>query len=406
MCTLRWVFVSVLMAALAGPALAATYDVSCLAPPYSGVQSAVDAAKLSPDPFNFIRINGSCVEKVIITSMKNLTIQKHPAAATYAIKSPDLLGSAVINITDSFNIKIWDLTLDGNGVASLVSAGSSQQVELRNVTLTNGGAGLMCTDGSWCRVNMQPGDTAAFSALNSPAVTAYNGARVSFGNTGTTITITDTRGGIDARSASQVMIGGTWSITNQRPNATGISIESAGLTQSSCPPAGNYNQISTAVIGLGVVHGGTALLSCALRIENNKAAVVAMMNASLRLGGAPGEVVIRNNTDSAEPLRPGGVVVSDTSAAILTQVTITGNQIAGVLARNNAMVTVVGSTLTGNLGDGVLVTRRSALYLPIASTWGANTGKDLVCTVQGTGFGNSAGIAKKRMDCRDFEEIP
>ena len=59
-------------------------------------------------------------------------------------------------------------------------------------------------------------------------------------------------------------------------------------------------------------------------------------------------------------------------------------------------------------GTGVLVTQRSALqFLPgPGATISGNGAHDLVCSIQGTAYGDASGIPHKQIDCKSFEQFP
>ena len=126
-------------------ALAESYPVTCPA----NIQATVDliAATLPNGP-NEITVEGTCVGRVVIKSLKNLTIRAGESGG--GISTTDINSAVIVNISDSFNIKIWDLVLDGNGYAGGIGVNSSQQVEAQKVPRGS----LKVSSGGRCHLTM------------------------------------------------------------------------------------------------------------------------------------------------------------------------------------------------------------------------------------------------------------
>lgn len=385
---------------------------------YTSVHEALDSITSPSDKVigHVIRVEGICEDDyAVIGSFKNLRLEGAGSPGPHGIKAPVGYSAAVVNITDSFNVRVEGLLLNGNGTASIIGVGSSQQVEVAKTALLNGTTGLSCRNGSYCIVD-RISDGSTFTNLTGAAVTAESGSLIDFepGITPTTLaTISSTKGGIHVFGNSQVIAYGSWnmSLASASPDGLSVGIWVVGSRFDFRGPCGARSYISGGDRGIRVQESGNINYPCLLTIQGTKMAVEIAHSSAANLGGATGALTIQNNTDPANPRIPGGLVVTDGSVADLKGALISGNQLAGVYTRNNGMITLTGNTITGNLGDGVLVTQRSTVWLDHrtapANSINGNSGKDLSCTVQGTAFGDASGIATKaKLDCKTFEALP
>lgn len=390
---------------VAGTATAADYYVDCSTTP-DGVTAAIGTISSTlPNGPNRIFVQGNCSGRAVILGLRNLTIQGDGPGS--GIKSPDQNSAAIVNIADSFNIKIWNLTLDGNGYAGGIGVNGSQQVEVNNVTIQNGDAGVLCNNNSYCKISPM-GGAVTISHMARYGIAASGNSIVDIGNTGSTLAIEDTGGGIVLGGGSRAYMTGSWSILDMRTDGSGVLADGINLFASELGFRGGCGSgtVSGAKVAINVSDNSTFTYGCPLTIENNKQGLTVRHSSVAHIGGG-GTTAIRNNSGGTEAQKWGGVVVTDGSAMTLTAAQISGNQTAGVYVRNNAMATLISNTITGNNGDGVLTTQRSAVWLmenAPANTISGNTGKDLVCTVQGTAFGNASGAGKTA--CPQFEKIP
>jgi hypothetical protein len=100
-------------------------------------------------------------------------------------------------------------------------------------------------------------------------------------------------------------------------------------------------------------------------------------------------------------------VVKQGAVASLAGTTVSNNLGIGVQLINDATGSISGAAqILNNAGTGVLVTQRSALQLLPGATISGNGAKDLVCSIQGTAYGDASSIPHKQIDCKSFEQFP
>lgn len=107
---------------------------------------------------------------------------------------------------------------------------------------------------------------------------------------------------------------------------------------------------------------------------------------------------------------PEPVTITDSAMGIVaegrSQVNIDGNFSIGSM-KTNATGSISGAAqILNNVGAGVLVTQRSALQLLPGATISGNGTHDLVCSIQGTAYGDASSIPHKLIDCKSFEQFP
>ena len=339
-------------------------------------------------------ISGICNGPIIIRGFRDLNISGTSGAVA---KIQGGTGS-VVNITASENVTLSNLSIDGGGSSGLIAANHSKEVKVYAATLENGTSGVICEFGSWCWVwdvdfkNISGNAiwAAGQSQFDVGVVTSYSSEPVAITNSGV---------GIKAQERSQVDINGNFSIASMNTNAVGIDVSSAQVRTMNC--SGTKSVIG-ARQGVNVSGNGEFIANCPLTIQGNSTGITAGASY-VNLGDS---VSIEGNGTSGQPGGPGGILARDGAVVTLAGSKVKNNFGIGMLLSNNVTGSISGAAeILDNGGMGILVTRRSALQLAPGYSISGNGTADLVCSVQGTAYGDASGIAKKGLDCRTFEQI-
>lgn len=358
------------------------------------LQAAVDQLKSTdPNGPNTITVSGVCKERaVIIESLRNLTIEGDGSAV---IMPDDNWRPVVVAVVDSFNVTLKRLTITGASFDPpyLLHVRGSQDVEVEDATLTNGGTGVFV-------------DTHSDVTLSS--ITAADntiGVRVDHNSTAdlqSTTVITGSATGLRAANRSTVSISGLLTIDNVTGSGYGINAEQSGVTITGC---GTGSSIRRAMTGLGAIHGSISV-TCPLSVEDNTS--YGALGGSFSLSG--GAIVQRNGATLPNPEPHGrGVFVFGGEELAVQNAKIIDNYGAGIEVNRGSNAMIVGATVTGNRGEGIRLTE-----LSVAGFWvipsgppnvvSGNTDDDIVCDASSHGYGIRPAAAK--IKCPTFNWRP
>lgn len=398
---LTLLLVSVCLIPITGLANDVTVGCAGASGTYSSVTMALNALHAISNRNHTITISGTCAERVDVTDFENVSlIGTEGAKITYGPNTPTW--APRIQVTLSKNIKITGLDIQGGNSRPVIQV-SDSTVNIEGCTIEGGGDGVATNGNS--RVN-----------IAGSVIQDNQGAGVSAGNNSSVeISGFKERKALIQRNGSGVVASGGSSVSvlshtdvldnlyygvdvhdnlYYGVNAVGGNVVFGGNGQTRI--ANNARGVTTR--GGAVSGGGNGVLL----IENNRevgveswlGGSILLMNATIDNNGGP---------TSSLPFT-AGVAVHVNSTAFFFNVTIRNSPVTGLLVRDNASVSLSGSTVTGNGADGIRIETLSGVrFRGAPSTVTGNSGSDLVCDSDTYVVGGSlANVGKHK--CAQFNK--
>lgn len=344
--------------------------VGCTGAPGGGYDFTTLGAALGflhsiPNVNHIITVSGTCAENLYMDNFENIDIGGAGNAVLTEIPSRNILF-----IANSRNIKIRNLIFRGRKTASasaVIFNDSTGTIE--NCTIEQSNNGVQATGiarvtiiNSIIQDNMNNG---VFAGDNAVVVIGRNLPAES-------ITIQGNANGISAGGSSMVNIGG--SITIQGNVICGVTAVGGNVSFGGLGPI----LITDNLRGMAVMAGHISQNSSNFVVRNNTdIGISAFEGGVVSLKGS----IIENNgsLNSAFP-GPANMIINVGASALLQNVTIRNSPVTGLIVRENSVALVIGTTITGNQGDGVQVDTLSGIrFQNSMSTITGNEKRDLVC---------------------------
>ena len=354
------------------PLSAATVVVDCSgATPgaFTTISSAL--ATLNDSGPNTINVTGTCNEALQIQYRDRLIIEGSPSAEVHAP------AGIVVNVVHSRGLILRRLTVTGGGRGVYVRAQS--EATLDGVTITNGGNALV--------VDTQ-------SSLSAGGPNAVNA-----------VAITNNGFGVTLDGATFTAFGNV-SIDNN--NGTGIDAEASRVTflgkQSATAPGGPNSVSGNASHGI-FAHGGTTLDFRGQNALNGNAlnAILGFENTNVDVIGNPGF------TTTMDGNHRGGLALIFNASGRATNAVVTNNGSttdplsSGITCSNASSIIVSGTTISGTIGPGVIVTAGGMTRIASTSFSGNSAAPIQLLTggILELQDGNSYAGADPVVDCDD-----
>ncbi len=356
---------------------------------YSSIGSAV--ASVTPGVVGKrLIVSGVCKEKVTIQNHVGLTLEGTPGASLELPDGPIDRHPQTLNIRESDSIAVRNLPVRGRtNFTGAVSIWNSRQVELRDLTIENGGGaeGGVWVVGSFgvMLINTTIQNNSTGIRVDGPASATLQGGWVP-GDTGTAL-LQNNQTGTQIRTGAIFGLRGDAIVRN---NNVGIVTNGGAFrvccTEDAAHPRVELNRFQ----GLSL-RGGDLMLAGPFTVQDNGGFGIVMFGTEARIA----DTIVRRN---------GGGMIALSGRLEVTRGEITSNNGAGVVLTEGARGRILGTTITGNNGEGIDAQMLSVMGISSFAVIRDNKGFDVRCSPNSHGHGFADNIGK--MNCPGFNRGP
>lgn len=373
-------------------------DVSVSSPPrtpsihYASLGSAVSA--VPPGTSARITVSGVCKEKVEIGNHVGLTIHGRPGSSLEPPDGDVERHPQVLTIRESDNITVHGLTIRGKpNMTGAVSIWNSRRVEFRDLTIEDGGN----EGGVWVissvgvfLANVTIQNNGNGIRIDGQSNVVLEGAWLP-GSTGTSL-LQNNGTGARIRNGALLSLRGD---TVVRANGVGISSDGGFLSVCCAEDIAHARVEENRFQGLSL-RGGDVSIGSRFTVQDNGGFGFVMFGTQVRINDTR---VLRNGQGSG-----GGGIIAIGGMLEMTRGEISGNRGAGLVLTDSQSGRAIGTTITGNGGEGIDAQTLSVIFISNATVVRDNNGFDVRCAPTSQGRGGADGVEK--LQCPGFTRAP
>ena len=327
---------------------------------------------------NTVFVSGTCVENVVISSHDRVTLQGSPSATIQAASG------TVLRVDRSEGVVLRGLTITGGNRGLHLQRNTDAMIE--TLTVENSGTGVVIDDGALGVFGGPNATQAVIIRNNSAAGASTNGG--TFRASGN-VTIENNGGpGIDAAHSRVGLLGNAAPNIVRKNGGNGVFAHAGSDVDMN-----GANQVTgNALTGILAFESASVDLlgspSQFTTVDGNlRGGVVYIFSASGRVQNA----VISNNGSANNPLSSGLTVANNASATVIG-LTITGTVGPGVIVDSGGMARLNGTTISGGTAEPIRLVTGGILELQTGNTFTGTDKNVVVCDDSAVLFGDGATV--------------